>query len=128
MKTPAGKYNIPKGWSNTYEVAIDNADLSSLEKWAANPNCIQSELCAAELEKRRKRKEALAEASRVRLVVEQERLAKRREALELSPFDPRTEISADAKHIARRIVKHMWIIFVLLPVAFGLLYAIVTSK
>jgi hypothetical protein len=31
-------------------------------------------------------------------------------------FDPRTEISADAKHIASRIVTHLWILFVLLPV------------
>jgi hypothetical protein len=32
------------------------------------------------------------------------------------PFDPRTEVSADARHIAGRVVKHMWIISVLLPV------------
>lgn len=45
-------------------------------------------------------------------------------------FDPRTEISADAAHIAQcaredaqessgRIVKHMWIIFVALPFVLG---------
>jgi rhodanese-related sulfurtransferase len=31
-------------------------------------------------------------------------------------FDARTEVSADARHIAGRVVKHLWIIFVLLPV------------
>jgi hypothetical protein len=31
-------------------------------------------------------------------------------------FNPRTEVSADAKHIASRIVTHLWILFVLLPV------------
>ena len=54
------------------------------------------------------------------------------------PFDPRIDISADAYHIAkcardvareasRRIVKHMWIIFVLLPVVLGILFAILKS-
>jgi hypothetical protein len=41
-----------------------------------------------------------------------------------NPFDPRSEISADAKHIAGRIVKHMRIIFVALPLAAGILYAV----
>ena len=36
-------------------------------------------------------------------------------------FDPRIEISADA----RQIVKHMWILFVLLPFIIGLQLAIV---
>ena len=51
------------------------------------------------------------------------------------PFDTRTEISADACHIAKcaredsreaaeRIVKHLWIIFVLLPIVLGVLFAI----
>lgn len=56
-----------------------------------------------------------------------------------APFDPRTDISADAYHIAGvfakcsredgreasgRIVKHMWIIFVLLPVVLAILFAL----
>ena len=51
------------------------------------------------------------------------------------PFDPRSDVSADAYHIARcaredareasgRIVKHLWILFVLLPMALGILFAI----
>ena len=44
------------------------------------------------------------------------------------PFDPRTEISADARHIASRIVTHLWILFVLLPVILGLLYALLRSR
>jgi hypothetical protein len=47
----------------------------------------------------------------------QQRLSERRQALQDNPFDPRTEVSADAIHIASRIVKHLWIIFVLLPFA-----------
>jgi hypothetical protein len=55
------------------------------------------------------------------------------------PFDTRTEVSADAYHIVKcaredsreaagRIVKHLWIIFVLLPVVLGILFAILTAK
>ena len=38
------------------------------------------------------------------------------------PFDPRTEVSADARHI----VKHLWIILVLLPGVVGLCWLLVT--
>ena len=31
------------------------------------------------------------------------------------PFCPRTEVPADARYIAGRIIKHLWIIFVALP-------------
>jgi hypothetical protein len=80
------------------------------------------------LEKRRKKREAITETEKAVDEAERSRLAKRREKLESYPFDPRTEVSADAVHIAGRIVKHLWIIFVLLPVVFGLLYVVVTSK
>lgn len=43
-------------------------------------------------------------------------------------FNPRTEISAGDRYIAGRIIKHMWIIMVLLPFVFGILYAILTAK
>lgn len=42
---------------------------------------------------------------------------------EIKPFDPRTEISADARHI----VKHLWILFVLLPVILGLVVAVIEA-
>lgn len=57
-------------------------------------------------------------------------------------FDPHTDISADAYHIggviakcsredsreaSGRIIKHMWIIFVLLPVVLAILFAILKS-
>jgi hypothetical protein len=48
--------------------------------------------------------------------------------LEDNPFDPRTEVSADAMHIASRIVKHLWIIFVLLPFVAALLWAILVAS
>jgi hypothetical protein len=52
-------------------------------------------------------------------------LAAKREELQAKRFDPRTEVSADAKHIAGRIVAHLWILFVLLPFIVGLLLVIV---
>jgi hypothetical protein len=75
----------------------------------------------------------------------EEELASQREAVELkrrlltetqgqepreiqTAFDPRTEVSADARYIAKRISRTLWIIFVLLPVVLAILYAIVTAK
>jgi hypothetical protein len=37
-----------------------------------------------------------------------------------NPFNPRLDVSADARHI----VKHLWMIFVLLPVVLGIVLAI----
>jgi hypothetical protein len=55
--------------------------------------------------------------------VEWEAIERLKDQCVLCPFDPRTEVSADAIHIASRIVMHLWIIFVLLPfVAVLLLY------
>jgi hypothetical protein len=55
---------------------------------------------------------------------EHQRMIQRLQALQYNPFDPRTEVSADAQHIAGRIVTHMWIIFVLLPVVLAILWAV----
>jgi hypothetical protein len=43
--------------------------------------------------------------------------ALKREEMTENPFDPRTEVSADARHIAM----HLWILFALLPVVAALL-------
>lgn len=40
-----------------------------------------------------------------------------------SPFDPRREVSADARHI----VKHLWILFVLFPIIAALLWGLVDA-
>jgi hypothetical protein len=42
-------------------------------------------------------------------------LIKREESRTSLCFDYRNEVSADARYTAKCIVKHMWIIFVLLP-------------
>jgi hypothetical protein len=91
--------------------------IEDLEKWATDPDCIEKDECAAHLAKR--------QAEQVRLQAERdEARAKKRAGLQDNPFDPRTEVSADATYTASRIVKHLWIIFVLLPVVLGLLWAL----
>jgi hypothetical protein len=51
-------------------------------------------------------------------------LAAKREELQAKPFDPRTEVSADA-YIAGRIVTHLWLLFVLLPFIIGVLLVLI---
>ena len=51
-------------------------------------------------------------------IAQQEKAKKAEELLLAHPFNPRIEVSADAKYIT----KHLWIIFVLLPFVVGLLY------
>ena len=50
----------------------------------------------------------------------------RDEGLE-KPFDPRREVSADAQYIAGRIIKHIWIVVVLLPIALAIVIALSKS-
>jgi hypothetical protein len=45
----------------------------------------------------------------------------------ITTFDARTEVSQDARFVAGRIVRHLWIIFVLLPCLAVLLFEILTS-
>jgi hypothetical protein len=51
-----------------------------------------------------------------------EKMEAKRQELQDNPFDPRTEVSADAKHIASRVVTHLWILFVALPLVLALLF------
>jgi hypothetical protein len=88
-----------------------------LEQYAADPNCIEQAECAAFLAKRKERQAAeLAEL--------QTKWAQKRKALEENPFDPRNEVSADAKHIANKVVIHLWILFVALPIVLAILYSV----
>ena len=88
-----------------------------LQQWASDPNCIEQEVCAKVLAERL----AQEETNRVK---REQKLARKREQLAANPFDPRNEVSADAKHIAGRIVMNLWMIFVALPFVLAVLYAI----
>ncbi len=97
--------------------AIPYSSIQELQKWADDPNCIEREQCAQILRGK-------IEAEEARRLDLQQRLAGKRAELQDNPFDPRTEISADAQHVAGRIVTHLWIIFVLLPIVLGILWSI----
>jgi hypothetical protein len=106
---PAAKgYHVTK-W-------LKGASIEELEKWASDPNCFEMVTCATLLAEKRAEGERRKANLEVAKAEERDRLSDRRKALEANPFDPRTEVSADAKHIASRIVTHLWILFVLLPI------------
>jgi hypothetical protein len=88
--------------------SLNQQSEEQIEKWANDPLCIERELCAAYLVESIALREAAA-------IERSEELSARRDSLAQNPFDPRTEVSADARHIAGRVVTALWIIFVLLP-------------
>jgi len=63
-----------------------------------------------------------AEQARVQSAKEYEPLAESR--LTAKPFDPHTEVLPDAK----KIVLHLWTILIVLPLAIGILFVIVTAR
>ncbi len=103
--------------NNGGEWAINQSSTQDLQKWASDPSCIEKDECAAVLAKR------IAEEEAQRLEREARNAAKRAQLAD-DPFDSRTEISADARHVAGRIVTHLWIIFVIMPFVLGILYEI----
>jgi hypothetical protein len=112
------QYHIPKEATQAVEDRIRQASKRELEKWANDPTCIEMESCGKELERRQnpveRQPDHTVEGSA------EKRLPWSRKGADDS-FNPRTDISADAKHIASRIVTHLWIIFVLMPFVIGLL-------
>jgi hypothetical protein len=44
--------------------------------------------------------------------------------IQANPFDARTEVSADARYIAGHIIKHLWIMLVVLPFVLAILFEI----
>jgi hypothetical protein len=113
------RYHIPKEASQAVEDRIRQASSAELDKWAHDPKCVERDLCGTELRARQTKRD-----NPPTVVAEVPAIGQRQE----SCFDPRNEVSADAVYIASRIVKHLWIIFVLLPVVLCLLYAILSSK
>src|ERR1039458_1630641 len=100
----------PPRRSAEYQVSdfmlADSSD-EELEKWASDANCLEKDKCATHLAERRAKHGG--------------DWAAKRKWLQENPFDPRTEVSADARHIASKIVTHLWILFVLLPFIIGVL-------
>jgi hypothetical protein len=125
----ANRYHVKKSWLESLDDALAWAPDKDLEKWAHDPNCIEMEECAKTLARRRQLNDPAVQeaAGQAAMEAEQQRRSEVRKELEDNPFDPRTEVSADAIHIASRIVKHLWIIFVLLPFVAALSWAIVIA-
>ena len=82
---------------------------SQLEAYAADPGCNQRMNCKAELRRRGV------------VFPEENPLPEPR------PFDPRTEVSADARFSSGRIVTHLWVILVVLPFVLAILYEILVK-
>lgn len=99
---------------------LDLLDDDRLAENAADPNCSNSKECLELLAKRRAERANRAEKEQVR----RENV---RAELQKNPFDPRNEVSADARYIAGRIVKNLWIIFVALPFVLGILIVILKN-
>jgi hypothetical protein len=116
MKDMSKRYSI-KRW-------LAGASIEELEKWASDPNCDESEICAGLLTERQDERETPRVKRETSKEAESQRLSERRTELENIPFDPRTEVSADAKHIAGRIITHLWILFILVPVIIAVLLAV----
>jgi hypothetical protein len=114
-----------KLWSTTAllsESQLRNAADYTLTDWSEHDkNQENRDLAKAEIERRKSEAERKAEEAAAK---ERAALAAKRDRLAANPFDPRTEISEDARHIASRIVTHLWILFVLLPFCAFILLAI----
>jgi len=104
-------------------IQVKLAKTDDLIKWASDPDTINQKDCAEELASRKQREVVTVQGH----TGEEQRLANGRETLDSNPFDPRIEISADAQYIAGRIIKHLWIIFVLLPFILGLFWVLLRA-
>lgn len=92
---------MAKPYRISEELLQSGTDLN-LQMWSEDPACLNRGECALRLSERIKADGGNPDVTKS----------------ESRPFDCRVEISADARHI----VKHLWIIFVLLPFALGLLF------
>ena len=99
---------------------LELLDDDRLAKIASDPDCSNSKECREQLAMRQAERAKRAEEEQIR----RENV---RTELEKNPFDPRNEVSADARHVAGRIVKHLWIIFVALPFVLAVLFVILRS-
>ena len=135
--TDKERYHIPKEASQPVEDRVRQATRQELDTWANDPRCFEKEICAAEMERRQNPTERSVSNREPSGQQESRRLAGQESTqtvqaashLQGNSFNPRTEVSADAKYIASQVVRHLWIIFVLLPfVAVLLLYLVGAIK
>jgi len=83
-----------------------------LKEWAGGEDQTTAEVARAEIARRA---EVGAEAIRQK--------AERAPRVEIPPFDPRTEVSADAK----RIVLDLWLVVLIVPIALWIIYSMLSA-
>src|SRR5260370_1798071 len=96
--------------SNGKYHARDKAGIASLltfsdeelESWANDPNCIEQEQCAVYWGQRLKTRADSETSVQILRETSDAALLKKRTRMAADPFDPRTEISADARHVANK--------------------------
>lgn len=84
-----------------YTVPLYDKTNEELAQYAVDPDCSNAKDARIELE--------------TRIGQDVPRRERVKADLEANPFDPRNEVSADARYIAKRVVKHLWIIFLVVP-------------
>jgi hypothetical protein len=114
---------------------------TELEIYISNPDALYPDAAKQEREARQRKRyqygitpsdstipenDKTQSTTKVHGVIELERKSAANPDIILA-FDHRTEISADARYIAGKIVKHMWVILVLLPFVLAVLYGILTA-
>src|SRR5450755_3916121 len=83
---------------------IRSASDCVLASWVNDPQVIDRELCEEVLINRKKEN-----------LISRKKRNSTEEQVDVSTFNARTDISADAKHIAGRIVLNLWIICIVVP-------------
>lgn len=110
--------------THTYKIRDSNVNQwtsdGQLSDWANDPNCENQDFVKGIIEARTA---ARTQANELRAIA----LEQKRAGLTEDPFDDRAEVSADAKFISKRIVTHMWIIFVLLPIVIAILFELLSK-
>src|SRR5208282_5057502 len=90
----ANYYDIAEHWEDLSPskkvIVINSASDEELRKWAIDPDCNQKHLCVA----------ALAKEDILALLLAYQPSHPMNEHVDV-PFNPRTEVSEDARHIAR---------------------------
>lgn len=106
-------YDVIGNWPYMDEAQRRNfltvASFEELERWASDPKCSQQAACASLVEQRQAERRA--------------HLKDKVEKLTENPFDPRTEVSADAKYLLKNLV--LW--FLVLPLLLGIAIAALAS-
>jgi len=102
-------YHIKKPWNASCGYVLLQASQEQVEKWATDPNCIEKASAAYQLEYRQNQSEPQRSW--------EEAGVNRRPQRRLYLLDTDTE----------KITSALWIVFVILPVFLGSLYATITA-